>query len=611
MKAKAIHLCVIMLMVSSCGKPTEDHAAKIIQVESSLSTPVYIEGDSLWTIEERMAKYGVPGVSIAVIYNGKIAWTKAYGVMHKERKEPVTTATLFQAGSISKPVAAYGALRIAAAGKINAEENVNTYLTTWKLPDNEFTQKQPVHLKHLLSHTGGVTVHGFLGYSPDLPVPSLVQVLNGEPPANSPPIRVDKLPGEGFRYSGGGYSIMQQMLIDVEGKPFPQIMDELVHSPLGMTNSTYEQPLPADKLKLAATGYVPDGTMTKGERHTYPEMAAAGLWTTAEDLAKFAIDVQRSYKGESGAVLGKETATLMLTPYIDEERGLGPGITTIKDEIYFGHGGWDEGFSADMFAHRDKGYGVVVLTNANQPPFISELIRAVALTYKWDDFVATYKPLALTEDDILKVTGRYRFDQTLVGRYRYDVDAVSTITGKDGQLYYQYTGQEPMRMFKVTDSTFIRRERTAQIQIVKNPADGKPHLVFRSGDQPIEFNRPLMAEGEKVPQEWFLEGDYTKALEAYQAFLKANPSDQVINERSLNDRGYNYLFENQVARAKEMFRINMALYPTSANAVDSFAEACMKNGDTEEAIQYYKKTLSMNPDNPNAVKNLKELEGKR
>lgn len=344
MRLNHIILFVGIILFSACTKPAEDHGARISQVEKSLVTPVYVEGDSLWTIEERMAKYGVPGVSIAVIHNGKIAWTKAYGVMHKERKEPVTTTTLFQAGSISKPVAAYGAMRIAASGKINAEENVNTYLKSWKLPDNEFTAKQPVHLKHLLSHTGGVTVHGFLGYSPDLPVPTLVQVLNGEPPANSPPIRVDKLPGEGFRYSGGGYSIMQQMLIDVEGKSFPQIMDEWVHGPLAMTNSTYEQPLPPEKLKLAAAGYVPNGTMTKGERHTYPEMAAAGLWTTAEDLAKFAVDIQRSYKGESGAVLGKETATLMLTPYIEEHQGLGPGLSKRKDEFYFGHGGWDEGF---------------------------------------------------------------------------------------------------------------------------------------------------------------------------------------------------------------------------------------------------------------------------
>lgn len=253
-----------------------------------------------------------------------------------------------------------------------------------------------------------------------------------------------------------------------------------------------------------------------------------------------------------------------------------------------------------MIAHRDKGYGVVVLTNANQPPFISELMRAVALVYKWDEYITTYKPLVTTAGDIEKVEGRYR----------YDSDGVSTIFSREGILYYQYTAQDALKMFKVTDSTFIRRERTARIQIMKNPEDGKDYLVFRD-NAPPKFNRPRMTDGEKVPYEWFLEGDYKKALGAYQAFVKANPNDEVINERNLNERGYDLLNDSKTTEAKEFFRINMTLYPTSANAVDSFAEACMKNGDTDEAIKFYKKTLAMNPDNPNAVKNLKELEGSK
>src|SRR6185295_4490852 len=170
--------------------------------------------------------------------------------------DPVTAKTLFQAGSISKPVAAYGSLKMVEEGKIDLNENINTYLRSWKLPDNEFTKDKKVALKHLLSHTGGLTVHGFLGYSPDLPVPTLLQVLDGTPPANSPPVRVDKTPEESFRYSGGGYTIMQQMLIDIESKPFPDILKEKVLTPLAMNNSTYNQPLNPDQLKMAATGYL-------------------------------------------------------------------------------------------------------------------------------------------------------------------------------------------------------------------------------------------------------------------------------------------------------------------------------------------------------------------
>jgi CubicO group peptidase (beta-lactamase class C family) len=595
---KRISILLIALTVLSCNPERKaGDPARISEVETSLSTPVRVEGDSLWTIEERMAKYGVPGVSIAVIYDNKIAWSKGYGVMHKERREPVTTTTLFQAGSISKPVAAYGALRLVAAGKIKDEENVNTYLKTWKLPENEFTAKKAVTLNQLLSHTGGLTVHGFLGYSPDLPVPTLVQVLNGELPANSPPVRVDKLPGEGARYSGGGYTIMQQMLMDVEGKDFPQIMQEQVLGPLGMTHSTYEQPLPPSKLSLAAAGYVPNGTMTKGERHTYPEMAAAGLWTTAEDLARYAIEVQLAYAGKTGAVMDKATATRMLTPYRQEDYGLGHGTDKRGDDVYFGHGGWDEGFSSEMIVHRDKGYGVVVLTNANQPPFIDELIRAVALTYKWDNYVPSYKALVLNPGDGEKV----------VGRYKYDSDQVVAIYLKNGDLVYESFGLEPMKMFKLTDSTYIRRERTAHVQIKRNPEDGVPHLIFLTNGEPSKFNRPLMKEGEKVPSEWFAEGDYERAKKEYQAFIAANPADEFINEGRLNSRGYNFMNDGKLAQAKAMFAINMALYPSSPNVYDSYAEACMKNGDKEEAIKYYQKTLSMKPDNEKARKMLEEL----
>ncbi|MEJ0029571.1 MAG: serine hydrolase domain-containing protein [Bacteroidota bacterium] len=291
---------LLLLFFSACT-PKETTTGDITtQVENGLiEGEVYFEGDKTSTIQERMDFWGVPGVSIAVIKDNKIVWSKAYGIMDKETNEPVTTTTLFQAGSISKPVAAYGALKAVENGKLNLTDDVNKFLTTWKIPENEFTKDKKVTLAELLSHTGGLTVHGFWGYSPDLPVPTVVQVLDGTPPANSPPIRVDKEPGGTFRYSGGGYTVMQQMMIDVYNKPYPEIEKELVLAPLQMNNSTYEQPLDSVKIKLAATGYLPDHQQTKGKRHTYPEMAAAGLWTTAEDLAKFAIDVQLAFKAES------------------------------------------------------------------------------------------------------------------------------------------------------------------------------------------------------------------------------------------------------------------------------------------------------------------------
>ncbi len=549
-----------------------------------------------------MAHYGVPGVSIAVIKDNKIAWARSYGVMDKDSKEPVTNQTLFQAGSISKPVAAYCALKVVESGKINLDENVNTYLKSWQLPDNEFTKDKKVALKHLLSHTGGLTVHGFPGYSPGLPVPTLVQVLNGETPANTQSIFVNKIPEESFRYSGGGYCVMQQMLIDVEGKPFPQLLKELVLQPLEMKNSTYDQPLNESQINMAATGYLPDGSMTKGKRHTYPEMAAAGLWTTAEDLARFAIDIQKTVKGESERVLSQSMVKRMLTPFVADFIGLGIFLDKIKEDVYFGHGGWDEGFSSELVAHRDKGYGVVILTNSNHPDFISELIRSVALTYSWDNFVPTYKRIEM--DTAL-------FSQ-ISGRYRNTTDGLIKIYSENGRLYRKYLRGEPMELFKISDSTFISREQDQQIQFKSNPADGKLNILFYNDDgKPGEFIRPLLVEGEKVPYEFLLDGDFDKALAGYKTLLKNDPNDQSVNEGNLNGQGYDLMRSGKNKLAQDVFRINMSLYPNSANVYDSYAEACMKNGDTELAIANYKKSLSLNPENNNAVKMLEELQDKK
>lgn len=602
MKYKYILFAIASIFLS-CNRetPSDSIADKIKQVESSLSNPVYFEGDSTWTIEERMKHYGVPGVSIAVIYDGRIAWTKQYGVMDKESQKPVDSLTLFQAGSISKPVAAYGALRLVDQNKINLDADVNNYLESWKLPDSEFTKEKKVAMKHLLNHSGGLTVHGFLGYSPDLPVPSLVQVLKGEAPANSPTIFVDKVPEESFRYSGGGYCIAQQMMIDIEGKPFPQIMTELVLQPLGMENSSYDQPLNEPQLSFAATGYLPDGSQTKGKRHTYPEMAAAGLWTTAGDLAKFAIDLQETNKGASKKVLTQATANKMLTPFVEDFVGLGIFINKKKDETYFGHGGWDEGFSSELIAHKDKGYGVVILTNSNHPDFISELIRSVAISYKWDNFVPTYEQLNLDPIKANEITGRYRINN----------DRFTHVFLDDNKLYRKSFADKPIELIRISDSSYVTRQNEQIIQFKLNAETGDTELlIINPNDGTVETRRPRLQPGEILPIELLESGEFDKALKAYEALLKKDPKDEAISENNINRSGYRLLSENQLNLAQALFKINTLLYPKSANVYDSYAEACMKNGDNDLAIINYKKSLALDPKNENAVKTLKELEKK-
>jgi CubicO group peptidase (beta-lactamase class C family) len=244
---------------------------RIERVEKGLLSAVLVKGNPGWTIQERMKFYKVPGVSIAVINDYKVEWARGYGVKDIETNEPVTAETLFQAASISKPVTAMTALKRVEQGKISLDQNINDKLTSWKLPDNEFTAKRKVTLANLLSHTGGLTVHGFPGYAVGEEIPTLPQVLDGAAPANTAAVRVDMEPGTKFRYSGGGVTIAQLAIMDIEKKPFPQIAQETVLGPLGMTDSTYSQPLPAETRKKAASGHRGNGKPVEGKIHIYPE----------------------------------------------------------------------------------------------------------------------------------------------------------------------------------------------------------------------------------------------------------------------------------------------------------------------------------------------------
>jgi CubicO group peptidase (beta-lactamase class C family) len=364
-----------------------DLAARIKRVENglaALSSPLDAPGGG---ILDRMAALKVPGVSLAVINDFKVEWARGYGVADAETKEPVRSSTLFQAASISKPVTAMAALKLVQDGKLALEADVKTALRSWKLPENDLTAKAKVTLRRLLSHTGGVTVRGFPGYAVPGPVPTLLLVLDGVKPANTPPVRVDLEPGAKFRYSGGGYAILQQMLLDVEGGTFPDLMRDLVLQPIGMYDSAFDQPLPADKLRFAAAGHGAGGLPIPGKRHTYPEMAAAGLWTTPGDLAAFAIEIQKSALGRSNKVLSKASVDAMLTLVLGEY-GLGLGIDAVGG--YFQHDGGNAGFVCLMYAGQRSGKGVVVMTNSDAGgPLTREILRSVAREYGWERFFTT------------------------------------------------------------------------------------------------------------------------------------------------------------------------------------------------------------------------------
>lgn len=346
------------------------------------------------SLAELMKTFNVSGLSVAVIENYKVVDVKAYGVIGPGSSTPVTPKTLFQAGSISKPVAATGALALVEQGKLSLDEDVNKKLTTWKVPENDLTKTEKVTLRRIMSHTAGLTVHGFPGYDVDEPTPTLVQIFNGEKPANTAPIRVDILPGTKSVYSGGGVTIEQQLMLDVTGKPFPALMRELVLDKIRMTDSSYEQPLPTARAAMTAWGAYADGKPVHGKWHIYPEMAAAGLWTTPTDLAKFAIEIALSKQGKANHILSQKMTDEMLTPVLD---GAALGWFLEKDNPgQFGHNGADEGFQALLTMNADTGNGMAMMADSdNGISVMNQVLRRVAKEYGWN-----YKASADTGEDL-------------------------------------------------------------------------------------------------------------------------------------------------------------------------------------------------------------------
>ena len=591
-------LLLFSLAFSSIAFAQSTPDPKIKRVEKNLLPAVLIKGDPAWTIAERMKFYKVPGLSVAVIKDFHLEWAKGYGVKDLETNEPVTIDTMFQAGSISKSVNAMIAMKKVERGKLSLDDNINDKLTSWKLPDNEFTAKKKVTLKNLLSHTAGTTVHGFPGYAVDQKLPTLPQVLDGEKPANTAAVRVDFEPGSKYRYSGGGTTIAQLTIMDVEKRPYPDIARETVLDPLNMTNSTYSQPLPADWRKKAATGYKSNGREVEGKIHVYPEMAAAGLWTTPTDLAKFAVEMQLSLAGRSNKILSKSTVTTMTTPVVDEA-GLGFFIDKRPSTTYFGHDGADEGFRAQMLLNKDKGYGAIAMVNSDNGQILNEVIRGIAKEYQWDDYLPA--PYEITSVDAEKLA-KY------VGRFQVNADRVLTITSVAGssKLNAQPTGETSFELLPISDTTFIRRDATVKYTFVPAETGESVALQIIARNGSAEAKR--ISSDTLIPFEMLMSGKTVDAIVAYRKIKQDRPTSVVVEEDRINNLGYGLMRQKKLAEAIALLKLNVEFYPTSWNVYDSLAEMYMTNGDKDLAIANYKKSVELNPGNTNGVEMLKKLE---
>lgn len=402
--AKIVVLCSLSLLIASCGpKSNSDNAdtvqARIAAVENGLLPSYHKTGTTPagMLITDRMSHYFTPAVSIAVINSGQIEWAKGYGVATAGSTDAVTAGHLFQACSISKPVSAIGVMLLSQAGSIMIDRSVNDYLTSWKVADNAFTATEKVTIRRLLSHTGGISVSGFAGYPTGQAIPTLLQILNGAAPANNPPVVVEALPGSAYSYSGGGMEILQQMVEDRSGASFKDFMNDRLLTQIGMTSSAFLQPLSGPLAERAVSAHDYAGKLTPGGWNTYPELAAAGLWTTPSDLARVVIEVQQAAIGK-GAVLSAATANQMLATQASDtdgpKMGLGFEVKPLGGDVKFSHTGSNNGFKTYLIGYRDSGKGAVVMTNSESGGLVMlEIMRSIAKVYGWPDMVPEAKDL--------------------------------------------------------------------------------------------------------------------------------------------------------------------------------------------------------------------------
>lgn len=440
---------------------------RIERVISHLLPATALEGKfgSPKTLSAQLAHYHTPGISIAVINDFKVEWARGFGVCEAGTTREVTPDTVFQAASISKPIFALAVMRLVQEEHLNLDEDVNTYLTSWRVPAIGDWQPR-ITLRQLLSHTAGSTVYGFPGYPNSDPLPTTVQVLNGEPPANTDKVEVDIIPGLHFRYSGGGTTIAQQVLVDVLKRPFSEIMHELVLDPLGMTNSTYQQPLPINWLSRAATAHSLSGLPPEGKHHVYPEMAAAGLWTTAADLAKVGVELMRILRGSTPATWSQETIEEMLRPQEPEqsketkEEFVGLGFFAsggMSDGFHFFHNGGNEGFVSFMRFYPYIGKGAVILLNSEEFDLIREVMRSIALEYQWSDVFPQEKPI-ITLSQIDLYSGLYLTKSGLQFK----------VISHDGNLFLQCGQQPSLQIFPTSELEFFAKVVNTSICFEKN-----------------------------------------------------------------------------------------------------------------------------------------------
>ncbi|MEP6713107.1 MAG: serine hydrolase domain-containing protein [Ferruginibacter sp.] len=454
MKYFLIFILIISYSPAFC-QPTIE--SKIKRIENGLTQEIFSFDSSTinrMNIAERMKYHKVNGVSIAVIENGEIQWTKAYGLSDASTGEKVLTESLFQTASIGKVITALAALKLVRDGKITLEEDINSRLTSFKIAENKFTIKEKVTLRRLLCHSAGFTDdYGFAGYSVTDSIPTLLNILKAQPPANNTKaLKVNYVPGSLMRYSGAGYLVIQQLIEDLSGTSFTNYVEKEIFSKLHLTLSTYNY-FPDQNGFTIARGHDENGnTDAKEKYHVYPESAAAGFWTTPGDLAKILIEMQQEYNGISDKILNQPLLDSMLTPQFEfNDRGLGAALIGAERVDGFWHAGQNAGYNSLMYATTKTGQGAVVMLNSDGDiDLATEIMRSIANENKWP-FMQT-KLVTKEPADTMQIR---------VGNYRSKEGVNWNISQKENDLILRYKDlsqkrvSSPLSLYRVKNGHYI------------------------------------------------------------------------------------------------------------------------------------------------------------
>lgn len=502
--------------------------AKIKEVENNITGNLIVNDARPNTILERMAKYKVKGLSIAVIQDHKIAWAKGYGWADEAEQRPVTPETLFEPGSISKTLNALGILKLVQEQKLDLYADINTYLKSWKFPYDSLSKGKKITLANLLSHTGGLSTHGFPGHNINGDVPTVIDVLDGKSPAVTPAVRSLFEPDLKFQYSGGGTTISQMILTDLTQQDYATWMYENVLKPIGMANSTYAQPPAKNKRQLCATAYLSDGSPVLGKFHVYPEQAAAGLWMTPRDLCQYIIDIQLAYQGKPSKVLSPEMVKLHLTPYHNESAAMGTFIEDHDGTKYFQHGAGNDGFRGQFYGSLEGGYGVAIFVNSDNADIMYEVINSVAKAYNWKNFYRepqkrkTEKSIEVSDQVIKTYEGIYAYDDTWAA------------IGKRDNAYHFYANRMPVKMHFTSPTRFYNEEFSAVKEMLKDDkgnilgytrtVDGKafPNATKIGNLDTLKLKNELFGE---IGWYFFENKNYPQALAYFKRGAQVYPED--------------------------------------------------------------------------------------